>query len=935
MATSARASTLPLPLHRDVLCSAGRLLAESHVATSAAGADTGLPRMILPRALDEGTLSGFASDFVSFAQIVARSWATRSRMLAADALARPKAVVHGLALTGHDDIVVSGSQTVALEPAQDAPRPVCLRIEDLACLARVLAAGDPDPIEALAAVVAGYATVAPLTDLELEVAFDAVLASLLTAVIADPAATSSAAYLLSSLSSLSRDWVHFRLRAAMGLPDPVPGTAQLVAALGDPARTLPSLFADPAVARRAAAQDSFLVLDLSANSPHVTATDVADPAMFTAAVDAALAAAGAEFGLGQYLEDRSIYGTDAYAPLPAPAAPGDAPRRADGPQSLPRRSMHLGVDVFAPAGTEVCALLPGQVHSFAVNAAFQDYGPTVVLAHSVAALNVAAGGGAAAGIDTFYTLYGHLSIDSLAGLQVGMHVPAGAVVGALGDVEVNGGWPPHLHFQIMLHMCGKNGDFEGVAQLRHAPLYASLTPDPNLLLRFPALGETHRERDTASREVEDALIARRTAVLSPNLSLSFDEPLHIVRGEGQYLYAADGTQYLDCVNNVCHVGHCHPRVVAAAAAQIAVLNTNTRYLHTNVLDYAEKLLATFPDELCVAFFVNSGSEANDLALRLARAASGGDACIVLDGAYHGHLSSLIELSPYKFNGRGGSGQSDHVHVVPMPDPYRHPEACDGGAAGAAALASIAAAGQKVTALFAESVLGCGGQVVLPDGYLADLYAAVRAAGGVTVADEVQVGFGRVGSFMWAFESQGVVPDIVTLGKPMGNGHPLAGVVTTRAIADAFHNGMEFFSTFGGNPVSMAVGAAVLDAIDADGLMANAAARGAQLLAGFRALQARHPLIGDVRGMGLFIGVELVRDAATKEPAVPEIDAVVEHIRRHWRTFVSTDGPLHNVLKLKPPLCLSHADCERVIAALDDALTRVEAGDVASSSQPLT
>ena len=322
--------------------------------------------------------------------------------------------------------------------------------------------------------------------------------------------------------------------------------------------------------------------------------------------------------------------------------------------------------------------------------------------------------------------------------------------------------------------------------------------------------------------------------MSQALSLAYAEPLHIVRGEGAYLYDADGREYLDLVNNVAHVGHCHPRVVEAGARQMAVLNTNTRYLHGSVIDYARRLAATLPDPLHVCFFVNSGSEANDLALRLAAAHTGREDVIVLDHAYHGHLRSTIALSPYKFR----SDRPERTHVAALPTEP-------------GALESLLAQIDAPAAFFAESVQGCGGQIVYPPGYLTAAFEAVRAAGGVCVADEVQVGFGRIGEHFWGFELDGVVPDIVTLGKPIGNGHPLGAVVTTPEIADSFVTGMEYFNTFGGNPVSAEIGLAVLDVIADERLQAHALAMGARLVAGLRAFD-----FVDVRGHGLFLGVQL-------------------------------------------------------------------------------
>lgn len=426
-----------------------------------------------------------------------------------------------------------------------------------------------------------------------------------------------------------------------------------------------------------------------------------------------------------------------------------------------------------------------------------------------------------------------------------------------------------------------------------------------------------------SRDNAEILRLRREH-LNPTLSVSYREPLKIVRGEGAWLYDQHGDAYLDMVNNVCHVGHCHPQVVRAGQAQMALLNTNTRYLHDNLVEYALRLTATLPAPLSVLFLTNSGTEANDLALRLARAHTGAKGVVVIDHAYHGHSLSMIELSPYKFNGKGGPGQSPHVSVVPMPDTYRGPIG-PGAESGrqygrmvASAIDELRARGESLAAFYGESLLGCGGQVVLPDGYLAEVYAAVRAAGGVCLADEVQVGFGRAGDEYWAFQCQGVVPDIVTLGKPIGNGHPMGAVVTTPAIAASFVTGMEYFNTFAGNPVSCAMGLAVLDVIAEERLQENAQRVGEFMMAGLRELQARHELIGDVRGRGLFIGAECVSDRGGKVPDSKRAKAIVEAMKaRH--VLLSTDGPDDNVLKIKPPIVFSQAHAEEFLGKLDEVL----------------
>jgi 4-aminobutyrate aminotransferase-like enzyme len=382
------------------------------------------------------------------------------------------------------------------------------------------------------------------------------------------------------------------------------------------------------------------------------------------------------------------------------------------------------------------------------------------------------------------------------------------------------------------------------------------------------------------------------------------------------------------VNNVAHVGHCHPRVAEAIRRQSAVLNTNTRYLHPVLAEYAERLAACLPSPLSVCFFVCSGSEANELALRLARTHTGREDVVVVDHAYHGNTSSLVSMSPYKFNGPGGRGAPPWVHTVVMPDPYRGPHRGRDTATGRRyaeyvreAIADAGRGGRQVAAFFAEAIISGGGHIEPPPGYLRDAYAYARAAGAVCVADEVQVGFGRVGTHFWAFEAQGVVPDIVTMGKPIGNGHPIGAVVTTPEIASSFANGMEYFNTFGGNPVSCYAGLAVLDVLQGEGLQEHARVTGAELVAGFRGLQERHALMGDVRGRGLVLAIELVRDRTTLEPAPRHAAYVVERMRERG-ILLSTEGPLHTVIKMKPPLAFTRADAQRLVRELDETLREI-------------
>lgn len=600
----------------------------------------------------------------------------------------------------------------------------------------------------------------------------------------------------------------------------------------------------------------------------------------------------ATYAIGLYAEDRDCYRTDAFKS-----------REGSG-----WRSTHLGFDVFIDVDTPIFAPLDGEVVSVVNNAEYQNYGPTVILKHQAG--------------DTgshFFTLYGHLSLATLDLLTSGQQVKAGDPIGYIGDASVNVGWAPHLHFQIILDLLGETGDFYGVGEPNRMDVWGDICPDPNLIIDFhPAAFET----DATSAS---ALKARRDKAIGPSLSLSYKQPLKIVGGKGQFLIDQSGREYLDLVNNICHVGHCHPHVVESLTRQARELNTNTRYLHNTIINYAERLAATLPDPLSVVYLTCSGSEANELAMRMARTVSGNSDMICVNWGYHGNTAANVAVSPYKFDRKGGAGCPDNTQIAEMPDPYRgrfKGYGLDSGRAYAQdvgeCIAAIQTKGHQGPAGFiAESMLGCGGQVVLPDGYLAHAYDQVRAAGGLCIADEVQIGFGRDGEHMWGFEYQKVTPDIVTMGKPIGNGHPMAAVVTTPEIARAFANGMEYFNSFGGNPVSCAVGMAVLDVIEQEGLQDNALKMGTYFQQGLKALADKYPLIGDVRGRGLYIGAELVEDRESLEPATEKAGRIINFMKNE-AVLLSTDGPYDNVLKIKPPICIKAEHIDEVIEKLDRA-----------------
>lgn len=774
-------------------------------------------------------------------------------------------------------------------------------VSEAAIAAAYAMLGKREPLKGAAEVVAGYHSAFALKEDELAVLFPLMAARLAVSVTnsahrkkmkpEDAYVTVSEAPAWETLERIEKihpRFAHYRLRAACGL-QALPKAGKMACWLKETAESASSILEIDV--RTAPCR----VFDLSVGSTFLGADPRAAGAEeATRKIFGEIKRAGAVFGVGRYDEARLVY--------TAPQFGGS------GNPTDERRTIHLGIDLFVEAGTALRAPLDGVVHATADNLAPLDYGPVVILRHET-------GDG-----DELFTLYGHLTRETLGRLKVGQRVTRGEEFARVGSVSENGGWTPHLHFQIILDLLELGADFPGVAYASQREVWTSLSPDPNLLLGIPA--GRFPVKETSLWET----LEKRRKLLGKNLSISYEHPLKIVRGWMQYLYDDTGRAYLDVYNNVPLVGHSHPRVVRAAQEQLALLNTNTRYLHDNVIRYAERLTQKLPEPLRVCFFVNSGSEANELALRLARAHTGREDVIVLDHAYHGHTNTLIDISPYKFDGPGGRGKKPWVHVATLADDYRGPYRREDPQAGAKYARLIAEIlhetqleGRGVAAYIAETLPSVGGQIVFPPGYLKEVYRHVRAAGAVCIADEVQVGFGRLGTHFWGFETQGVVPDIVVLGKPIGNGFPLAVVVTTKEIADSFANGMEFFSTFGGNPVACAAGLAVFDVLEDEKLQENALRVGNHLMNGLKILQERHALIGDVRGSGLFLGIDLVRNRETREAAPRQASYVVNRLRE-CGILTGTDGPHHNVIKLRPPLVFTEADADLFVQTLDEILS---------------
>jgi 4-aminobutyrate aminotransferase-like enzyme len=420
----------------------------------------------------------------------------------------------------------------------------------------------------------------------------------------------------------------------------------------------------------------------------------------------------------------------------------------------------------------------------------------------------------------------------------------------------------------------------------------------------------------------EALLDRRRSLLGAAAPLFYQRPLHLVRGEGVWLFDAEGRRYLDAYNNVPHVGHCHPHVVDALCRQAATLNTHTRYLDETILDYDERLVANFEPALSMVHLCCSGTEANELALRIARACTGNVGVIVTDFAYHGNSKAIIELSS-AYLGPEGLGKT--VRTITIPDFYRLGPGVDPATAAealaegvAAAIASLADAQMKPAAILFDTVFATEGLPSLSPDCVAGAVEQVRAAGGLYIADEVQPGFGRMGNHMWGYQHYDVVPDLVTMGKPMGNGHPLAGVVGRAELINGFGGRGMYFNTFGGNPVACAVGLAVLEVIEQEGLVEKAHMVGEHLRVGLGALSQQHTMIGDVRGRGLFWGVEMVEDRASKAPATQATRAILNGMREHG-VLIGTTGRDDSVLKIRPPMPFSIENADLLLATLDEVI----------------
>ena len=506
----------------------------------------------------------------------------------------------------------------------------------------------------------------------------------------------------------------------------------------------------------------------------------------------------------------------------------------------------------------------------------------------------------------FYSIISNIEVKDLDVISMGSTLLKGSLIGCIRSIHEQ-----HYPLKYQILCIDDLSLLQESYLVRDKEIVNSIYYSSDELFR-------HLFNDESQTDIKISdLESKRMDLLGPSLSISYKKPLYIVRGYMQYLFDEFGNRYLDAVNNVPHVGHNNVNVVNALINQSKILNTNTRYLHGKIIELAEKLTGKLPDKLKVCFFVNSGSEANELALRLAENFTNKKEIAVLNHAYHGNTSKLIEISPYKHNGPGGKGTPDYVHILDLPDPFRgkfkhtDPEA---GLKYASEAIEIFSSNKNIGTFIFESYPGVAGQIVLSEGYLKKVSETIQKEGVVCIADEVQIGLGRVGTHFWGFETHNVLPDIVTIGKPFGNGHPIGAVITTKEIADSFNNGMEYFNTFGGNPVSCSVALSVLNEIKSKNLQKNALEVGYYLTNLLLQLKENNKLIGDVRGSGLYIGLELVRNNNNFEPADWEASYIVERLKE-MDILTSVDGYLHNVIKIKPPLVFTKENAYELVTKL--------------------
>ena len=756
-------------------------------------------------------------------------------------------------------------------------------INDLAITCAYAIMEVPDPLEASLAVVSGYHHSFPLNENELEFLYNLIAIRLIVSVtksainkIENPLneylwiSEQPAWELLQKWVKVNEEFAHYRFREVCGF-EPHPNYSEFIKWTKTKKINFSSLF--PTLKK-----EKIYFLDLSVSSNWLgTKEEYNDLDYFQYKIKALQKENLDKLIAGGYLESRVFYSSKTYD--------------NEGTQGLEKRCLHLGVDFWIPAGTPINAIFKGKVVMITNDKGEKTFGGLIVLEHKINHL-------------TFYTLYGHLSKKTLSKTQIGDKINKGDFIGWIGDCNENGNWAPHLHFQVLLSLLDYKNDFPGVGYQKELATWKSLCPNPNLFFKSSYL-------NLSKKKDSKLIIKDRKHNLGRGMKLQYKQPIQIVRGEGIFLVDQDGRHYMDMVNNVAHVGHEHPKVVKVGQMQMAQLNTNSRYLHKSITQLAKRLISTLPPSLSVVHFVNSGSEANELALRMIKTFTGSNQILACEYGYHGNTNGCVDVSSYKFDGKGGNGRPENTHIFPIPDSFRGKyRGNDTTSSYVGEVIKLIEKLQKqkkhLGGIIIEPIISCGGQIELPKRFLAKVFKEVRKSGGLCVVDEVQTGCGRMGSHFWGFQLHNVIPDIVTIGKPLGNGHPVAAVVCTPEIADTFNNGMEFFNTFGGNPVSCVIADKVLQIVLEENLQENAFKVGGYLKKALKQLAKSYSFIGSVRGQGLFLGVEFVD--RQNNPMREKAEYFINRMK-FFGILLSTDGPCKNVIKIKPPIIFSYKNAQ--------------------------
>jgi 4-aminobutyrate aminotransferase-like enzyme/Ser/Thr protein kinase RdoA (MazF antagonist) len=768
------------------------------------------------------------------------------------------------------------------------------KIHELAIAMAYAMQGEKRPIEAIIPMVVAYHRENPLNELELNVLFDLACIRLCLTLtngayrkaqsqvnIYVSEREKAAWEMLQTLKNIPVAYVESRFRHACGLP--LNGDTEATSKWLTDNRAEFSLPVDLNLDK-----EHYLTFDLSPSSEELIGVDWEDESEVKQHLYNRIRSEKAKFGITRYNEAR----------LAVLNFQQEKTAELDDCFS----NVTLGIEFMSTDEGAVLAVLDGYVQSIHHNAADHGGPGTVIIKHD-----------AAPGI-CFYTIYRNV----LTSLKVNDFIEKGKTIGTMAAAGQN---VFQFKFQFASDLLGLAVRLPTTCspdEIQRS-FWTTLLPDPWTVLR-----QIDSCKNTDPYSLGD-IIEKRHKFLGKNQKYYYKKPINIVRSRAQYFYDDKGKKYLDSLNNVTHVGHCHPRVTEAITKQAQLLNTNSRLVYEGIVRYAERLVATLPEPLSVCYFVCTGSEANDLALRLARHYTGQHDMLILDGAYHGNTTAVEQISPNRFDGPGGKGAKSFIHKVPQPNLYRGQYRYNDDSAGLKygqeveqIITGLSEQGKGIAGFIAESLMGTAGQLVLPDGFLKVAFEHVRKAGGLCISDEVQVGFGRVGKKFWCFETQDVVPDIVVMGKPIANGFPMAMVVTTPEVAESYNTGMKYFNTFGGNPVACAAGLAVLDVIEEEGLQGHALEVGDYFMKGLEWLRKEHKLVGDVRGMGLYLGIEFVRDLETKEPADKETYYITGRLKD--KGIISyPNGSHNNCIKIKPPMVFSDQDVDFYINTLDGIL----------------